>query len=292
MRLGIGRIEFQRVCDLLFPKMPIEARQACVRTDMHGDRPGEAGVGFHRPFEPLHRFGDVMIGDSDEPVMLETDQIIFVGRHVLGALETCNCQFGLLDAPGDRRGNPRGDIVDDVEDFVKRTLDTVRPHNVPAFGFGQGNVEPHLLAQLAHRARDDIVHTERLADFHRVLRHEHRGGGTRTDEEGLEPAEFEGEVVGQPLSKEKLVLVLRRCRGKRRDRDRIGPHGRRRRVPGGSRLEAMAVDGHADPVYLDRLRYALEIPLAEVLEATGGNTADVIVDRLRDVDSARFGGRL
>ena len=54
----------------------------------------------------------------------------------------------------------------------------------------------------------------------------------------------------------------------------------------------MAVDGRADPVYLDRLRYALEIPFAEVLEATGGDTADVIVDRLRDVDSARFGGRL
>ena len=110
------------------PRSLIEARQACLRTDMHGDRPGEAGVGFHRPFEPLHRFGDVMVGDSDEPVMLETNQIIFVGRHVLGALESRNCQFGLLDAPGDGRGNARGDIVDDVEDFVKRTLDTIRPH--------------------------------------------------------------------------------------------------------------------------------------------------------------------
>ena len=233
-----------------------------------------------------------MVGNSDEPVMLETNQIVFVGRHVLGALESRNCQFGLLDAPRDRRGNARGDIVDDVEDFVKRTLDTVRPHNVPAFGFGQGNVEPHLLAEFAHRAGDDIVHAERLADFHGVRRHEHRRGGTRTDEEGLEPAELEGEVVGQPLGKEQLVLVLRRCRGKRRDRDRVGPHGRGRRIPGGSRLEAMAVDGRADPVYLDRFRYALEIPLAEVLEATGGNTADVIVDRLRDVDSARLGGRL
>ena len=119
------------MCDLLFPKIPSKLARLDVRTDMHGDRPGEAGVGFHRPFEPLHRFGDVMVGNSDEPVMLETNQIIFVGRHVLGALESRNCQFGLLDAPGDRRGNARGDIVDDVEDFVKRTLDTIRPHNCP-----------------------------------------------------------------------------------------------------------------------------------------------------------------
>lgn len=151
---------------------------------MHCDGPSEASVGFHRSFEPLHRFGDVMVGNSNEPVMLETNQIVFVGRHVLRSLKSRSYQFGLLYSPGNGRGNACGDLVKDIEDFVKRTLDAIRPHKLPAFGFCQGYVEPHSLADLAHSAGDDVVHAERPADFHGIPRREHCGGGTRTDKEG------------------------------------------------------------------------------------------------------------